>query len=189
MKTSSGFSLAELLMVVALFSVLACGIVLTLFSAQRSWTVGSGETVLTLELRRGLDQISRELTESQPAQVQQPAANGQWGNTIVFRVPRDRDGDGSVLDANGTISEWSNLITYQFQPGGRANNCTRTEVNDPGLQPRSIVSTVANHVTDVRFRRQAAAADVVEIQMTASTINEMGQVFSRNMATRVKLRN
>lgn len=189
MNRRAGFSLAELMVVVALFSVLAGAIVLTLFSAQRSWTVGSGQTVLTLELRRALDRMSRELVESQPAQIQQPPANGLWDNTIVFRVPQDRNGDGSVLDANGNIAEWSNTITYQFQPGGRANNCARIEVNDPGVQPRTIVSTLANHVTDVRFRRQVATADVVEIQMTTSTINEMGQVFSRNMGTRVKLRN
>lgn len=189
MNRRAGFSLAELLVVVALFSVLAAGIVLTIFSAQRSWTVGSGQTVLTLELRRALDQMGRELAESQPAQVQQPAANGQWSNAIVFRIPQDRNGDGSVLDANGSIAEWSNLITYQFQPGGRANNCSRIAVNDPGLQPRTFNSTLANHVTDVRFRRQAATSDIVEIQMTASTISEMGQVFSRDMGTRVKLRN
>lgn len=187
MKTPAGFSLAELLVVVALFSVLSAGIVLTLFSAQRSWTVGSGETVLTLELRRALDSISRELVESQPARVQQPAANGLWGNAIIFRVPQDRNGDRSVLDANGQIAEWSNDITYQQD--GRSNACTRTQVNDPGLEPRTFLSTVANHITQVQFRRQAATADIVEIQMTASTINEMGQVFSRNMATRVKLRN
>lgn len=186
-KKTGGFSLTELLVVVALFSVLASGIVLTIFSAQRSWTVGSGETVMTLELRRALDAMSRELVESQPAQVQQPPANGLWGNAIVFRVPQDRNGDGSVLDANGQIAEWSNTITYQ--QGGRSNACTRTQVNDPGVLPRTILSTLANHVTDVRFRRQAATADIVEIQMTTSTINEMGQVFSRNMATRVKLRN
>ena len=179
----------ELLVVTAIFSVIAAGIVLTIASAQRSWTVGSGETVLTSELRRALDQMSRELLESQAAQIQRPAANGAWDTAIVFRVPLDLNGDGSVLDANGSIAEWSNTITYEFQPGGRTNACTRTQVNDPGLLPRTFVSTLANHITNAQFRRQAATADVVEIQMTASTINEMGQVFSRSMGTRVKLRN
>lgn len=179
----------ELLVVVALFSIIAAGIVMTISSAQHSWTIGSGQTVLTLELRRALDQISRELVESQPAQVQRPAANGLWDNAIIFRVPQDRNADGSVLDANGQISEWSNDIRYDFQPAGRSNVCTRTQVNDPGLQPRTFQTTVANHITQVQFRRQAAAADIVEVQITASTITELGQVFSRTMGTRVKLRN
>jgi hypothetical protein len=104
-------------------------------------------------------------------------------------VPQDRDGDGSVLDANGVISEWSNTITYQFQPAGPANNCTRIAANDLGVLPPTTVSTLANHVTSVQFRRQAATVDVVEIQMTASTTSERGQVFSRTMGTRVKMRN
>lgn len=189
MNRARGFSLVELMVVMAIFSIIAASIVMTISSAQRSWTVGSGQTVLTLELRRALDQISQELVESQPAQIQRPAANGVWDNMLMFRVPQDRNADGSVLDANGQITEWSNNITYDFQPGGRSNVCTRTQVNDPGLLPRTFQSTVANHMTQVQFRRQAATADIVEVQMTASTISEMGQVFSRTLGARVKLRN
>lgn len=187
MKKINGFSLVEILVALAIFAVIAAAIAMSLFSAQRSWGTGTGQAVLTAELRRALDTMSRELVESRPAQVRQPAANGLWGNVIIFRVPQDRDADGSVLDANGEIAEWSNDITYA--PNGRSNSFSRTQVNDPGLQPRTFLSTLANHITQVQFRRQAATADVVEIQMTASTITELGQVMSRTMGTRVKLRN
>lgn len=186
MKNINGFSLVEMLVALAIFAVIAATVAMSLFSAQRSWGVGAGQAVLTAELRRALDTMSRELVESRPAQIQRPAANGQWDTQMLFRIPQDRNGDGSVLDANGEIAEWSNDITYA---PGRSNGFSRTAVNDPGLQPRSLVTTLANHITAVQFRRNAATADIVEIQMTASTITELGEIMSRTMGTRVKLRN
>lgn len=185
-KETMGFSLVELMVVLVLFATLSSAIATLVFSAQRSWGTGSGQAVLTAELRRVLDAMSRELVEGRPSQIQRPAANGQWDAQMIFRIPQDRNGDGSVLDANGEIAEWSNDITYAQ---GRSNSCARTAVNDPGLLPRTFVTTLANHITTLQFRRQAATADVVEIQMTASTVTELGQTMSRTMGTRVKLRN
>lgn len=183
---TDGFSLTELLVTLVLLAIVSSAIVTTVLSAQRSWGTGSGQAMLTAELRRALDTMSRELVESRPAQVQRPAANGQWDTQIIFRVPQDRNGDGSVLDANGEIAEWSNNITYSQ---GRNNSCSKTALNDPGLLPRTFTTTLANHITALQVRRDAAAADVVEIQMTASTMTELGQIMSRTMGTRVKLRN
>lgn len=176
----------ELLIVVALFGILTSAIVLVLLSSERTWATGSGQAVLTSELRKALDRMSLELVESQPAQVLQPPANGAWNPAVVFRVPEDRNGDGTVLDASGVIAEWSNDISFLT---GRNNSCSRTQVNDPGLQPRLIAAPLANHVTDLRFRRLVATPDIIEIQMTASTMSEEGRVMSRTMGTRVKLRN
>lgn len=188
MRKTMGFTLVELMVVLVLFATLSSAIATLVFSAQRSWGTGSGQAVLTAELRRVLDVMSRELVESRPSQIQRPAANGQWDAQMIFRIPQDRTvpPDGSVLDANGEIAEWSNDITYAQ---GRSNSCARTAVNDPGLLPRTFVTTLANHITTLQFRRQAATADVVEIQMTASTMTELGQTMSRTMGTRVKLRN
>lgn len=185
---ANGFTLVEMLVVLAIFAVIAAAVAMSLFSAQRTWGTGTGQAVLTAELRRALDTMSRELVESRPAQIKSPAArtDGRWDPQIIFQVPQDRNGDGSVLDANGEIAEWSNDITYAR---GRSNSCARTAVNDPGLLPRTFVTTLANHITALQFRRQEATADVVEIQMTASTITELGEIMSRTMGTRVKLRN
>ena len=182
-----GFSLLELLVVVGLLGVLSSAIAAALFTAQRSWATGSGQVVLTMELRRALDAMSRELVSSRPAQIQRPAANGVWDTQMIFRVPRDLSvpTDGNVLDASGNIAEWSNDITYSVVGG--TNRCDRTELGPVGTLLRS---TLANHVTNVQFRRQAATPDVVEIQLTTQTITDMGQVTQpRTMATRVKLRN
>lgn len=179
-------SMVEILVVMAIFGILSVGISMVIFSSQRSFSTGSGQVVLTSELRRALDQMSREIVESKPSEIQRPAANGAWDTQLIFRVPQDANGDGSVLDANGEIAEWSNWITYQ---GDRANQVSRMVPNPPGPGPRTTVTILASRITTVQFRRQPATADVVEIQLTASTITELGQVMSRSMGTRVKLRN
>ncbi len=186
-----GFSLAELLIVVVLFGLISAALMMVLVASQRSWTVGSAQSVLTSELRRALDWMSRDLAQSRPGRITLPVerlrGDLRWDTTAVFRIPKDLNGDRSVLDANGQVVEWSNDITFAL--GGRNNTLSRAEVNQPGRQPRTLLSVLANHVTDVRFRRWKDTPDVVEIQMTATTINEVGEVMSRTLGTRVKVRN
>lgn len=183
----NGFSLAELLVVVVLFGVLSAAMMMVLFSSQRSWTVGSGQAVLTAELRKALDWMSRDLAQSRPNQIWWPAADGRWMSTAIFRIPKDLDGDGSVLDANGQIAEWSESISLGRDLG--TDFLTRREPNLPGRVPAAFWKVLGHHVTDVRFRRQPATPDVVEIEMTASTITEVGQIMSRTLSMRVKVRN
>ncbi|MBI4226685.1 MAG: prepilin-type N-terminal cleavage/methylation domain-containing protein [Candidatus Omnitrophica bacterium] len=183
----AGFTMTELLVVLALFGIVSAALVTLLLSAQRSWTTGSGQAVLTAELRRGLDRISRELVGSAAGRVQRPPVNGAWDTQMTFQIPQDRNGDGAVLDAAGAIVEWSDLINYQR---GARNSCLRRVGAGAALQSE----TVANHITDLRFRQILDAqtqqpVGIIEIQMTASTITEAGDVMSRTMATRVKVRN
>ena len=179
-----GWSLTELLVAIAVFIMIASAVVTGLLSTQRTWTSGVGQAVLTSELRRALDRMGRELAEGRSSQIQRPLANGAWDATITFRVPEDRNGDGSVLDANGAVAEWSDWITYVM--GGR-NACLRL-VTPPAPAPVS-TETLASHITNLQFRRQAATPDVVEIQVTVSSLLETGQRIDRTMGTRVKLRN
>lgn len=188
----NGFSLAELLVVVVLFGLISAAMMMVLMSSQRSWGVGTAQAVLTSELRKALDWMSRDLAQSRPGRIQRPAVPvltevGDWDTTAVFRIPKDLNGDGSVLDVNGQIVEWSNDITFALS--GRDNSFSRSEINQPGRQPRTLLRVLANHVTDVRFRRRRSTPDVVEIEMTASTITEVGQIMSRTLSTRVKVRN
>ena len=189
MKTtgcSRGFTLAEVLVVMALFIILSGAMLSALLSTQQTWTAGSVEMMLTSELRKGLDAMSRELVQGQAGQILRPAANGAVTNDLVFRIPQDRNGDGTVLDANGQIAEWSNDISYSMN---RTNSCIRSQVNDPGLLPRRIDTTLANHVNNLMFSRDPATPDVVQIQMAASTLSQDGRLRTRTMNTRVKLRN
>lgn len=177
----------EMLVVLGLFGIVSAALLTLLLSAQRSWTTGSGQAVLTAELRRGLDRMSRELVASAAGRVQRPPTTGAWDTQMVFQIPQDRNGDGTVLDAAGAIAEWSDVISYQR---GARNSCLRF-VGVGGALPSE---TMANHITDLRFRHlldpgTGQPSGTIELQMTASTITEAGQVMSRTMGTRVKVRN
>ncbi|MBI3318310.1 MAG: type II secretion system protein [Candidatus Omnitrophica bacterium] len=181
MKMKHGFSLAELLVVVAIFSILASAVALALVSSQRTWATGSGQAVLTAQLRRALDRMSRELTESKTSEIQRPAPNGLFDAAVTFRVPQDQNGDGNVLDANGNIGEWSGWITYRAARVGSGTACVR--------EVAGASEVLASNVSSVLFRRQAATPDVVEVQVSCYVVTEKGQQMLRSMNTRVKLRN
>jgi type II secretory pathway pseudopilin PulG len=176
-------TLTEVLVAVAVFSIVAAAIVTALLSAERTLSDGSGQAVLTAELRRALDRMAREMTESTSGRIQSVPVNGRSYPTVSFQIPEDINGDGTVIDANGSITEWSTLITYQT---GARNSCQRL-VAPRGPGPANPPETLGNHITGLWFRRQLP--DVVEISLTASTLTETGQLQTRTLGTRVKLRN
>lgn len=187
-RTPAGWTLTELLVAVAVFGIVATALMALVLSAQRSWASGTSQLVLTTELRRGLDRMSRELVESAVAQVRQLPVTGAWAAQMDFRVPQDRTGDGSVLDATGAIVEWSDWVTYQRGPN---NQCQRVVTPAGGAAATEVV---AARITALQFRHVLDAgtgqpSGTIEIQMTASAINEYGEVVSRTMGTRVRVRN
>lgn len=184
-KARRGITLVELMIALVIFLLVSGAVVLAIFSAQRSLSTGSGQVVLTVELRKSLDRMARELVESGASHIQRPLANGVWDTVLAFQVPKYRDSDGTVvLNADGTIAEWSNLVTYQLGTENRAFRIVAPSAPDPEVR-----EVLASHITELRFRRDSLRADVVEIQMTASTITEHGQVMSRTMGTQIKVRN
>ena len=185
-----GFSIVELLVAMAIFSLIAAAVMSTLLTAQHSWSTGSGQAMVTSQLRRALDRMSRELVESGSSQLQQIPADGLWYQRMSFRVPEDRSvpPDGSVLDVNGQIAEWSDWITYR---SGLAQGRTPSLLREVGPVGGAPVSSevLANYISSLLFRRQNATPDVVEISLTAFAITGAGQYMPRTMSTRVKLRN
>ncbi len=180
---ANGMTLTEMLVAVAVLSIMAAAVVTALLSVERVFSGGSGQAVLTSELRKALDRMSRELAEGTSGRIQFVPADGRGYPNITFQIPEDINGDGSVIDVNGNITEWSTNITYLM---GARNSCQRTQASrDPNLPGTS--AFLANHITALSFTRRLP--DVVEIRLTASTLTEVGELQTRTMSTRVKLRN
>ena len=178
-RNHNGFSLAEMLAVVAIFGIIAVAISAALSAVQQTWVSGSSQAVATAEVRRALARISRELVESRASEIQRPAADDQWDTVALFRIPEDQDGDGSVLNANGIVSEWSGWIAY----GQGTDNSLLRAVDG------TTTDTLANSISAVAFRRRAAAPDVMEIRLTASTLTASGRQFDHTVESRIKVRN
>jgi len=176
----AGFSFVELMVVTGIMALVSGMLVVALRMGQQSWQVEQARMTVSMELRRGLDAMSRELASSQSGQLVGVPADGTWYTSLTFRVPQDLNGDGTVLDANGAL-EWSPPVVYALGGTGGTqilriqNNATRV---------------LANGATTLRFRRQAATPNILEISMTVLRGVNTGDFTNQGtLNTQVRLRN
>ena len=175
-----GFSLFELIIVMAIVAGVSGILVATLTISQQSWQVEQARMTVSGELRRGIDSMGRELTSSQAGQLDIPA-DGSWHTSLTFRVPHDNDGNGTVLSSSTGALEWSSPITYSL--GGDGGNQV--------LRTQGVASQVlANGASTLQFRRQAASPAIVEIQVVVQRGNTTGDFPNQgSLVTRIRLRN
>lgn len=186
MKPSrGGFSLVEILIVLAVFSIVGGAILATLLSAQRSWASGSGQAMVASNLRSTLDRLGWELAQSSPSRVQWPGY-GRSDSRITFQVPFDRNKNGTIdLDSGGKViaSEWSDPITYRA--GYPRNSTLPVLFKQGGGNPDEVL---AGRISRLTFSR-ASYSDVVNITIGTFVVTERGQTVERLITHRVKLRN
>ena len=181
-----GFSLVEVLVVLAVFSIVGGAILMTLLSAQRTWASGSGQAVVASQLRSVLDRMGWELAQSSASRIQWPWYGGS-DSRITFQVPFDRNKNGTIdLDSSGKVvdSEWSDPITYR--PGLARSSNVPVLFKQGGGSPEPEV--LANRISRITFSR-ASYSDVVNITIGTFVVTERGQYVERLMTHRVKLRN
>jgi len=94
-----GLTLTELIVVAALFVVLIGALVVSYLTSRRSHLSAEAYIQVQQEARRALEAMVKELRESRSDRLFLSGTS-----TIVFQVPNDNDGDGSVV-SGGTL-EW-----------------------------------------------------------------------------------
>jgi Tfp pilus assembly protein PilW len=115
-----GFTTVELLITMAIFGFV-CMLTAEIFLRSLDFwhtTMTSGE--LCFDARLAVSRMARELYSAtnqgatSPPAIDIPAAPNN--NTIVFYLPRDIDGDGTILNATTGQIEWdtSHAIAYQL---------------------------------------------------------------------------
>lgn len=163
-KNQKGFTLVELMMVVALFSLLMYAITNVLINGQGH--VHALETKLTLETsaRDGLTKIIEEVRESAPSRLL------VGSSTLDFQVP-------TSVDSNGIIT-WSSTIQYYMS----------------GTQLLRAVSgntaVLANDVQNVSFlANDAGNPTVITIQMDMQREAIDGHMYSEALIGQAKIRN
>ncbi len=182
----SGFTLVEMLIVSVMASVMALAFAAVMHMGTRTWQSRENQMVLSMELRRGIQSMVRELAQTNTTQLEVPGvgampANNTFYNSVRFRIPEDTDGNGSVLDGAGSV-EWSaNQITYALG-GVDGRQIQRTE--------GGAVTVLANRVTAVQFRRLTATPQILELTMTVQHGNSTGGYLQQaNHTTRIRMRN
>lgn len=175
----TGFTLVEVMIVLAIFSIVGGAIFATLAIGRTSWQSGNVQVEVQQESRRGINRMVKELRQSGSATIVGVPADGEYHNSIAFQMPEDIDGDGDVVDANGNI-EWGSQITYSM--GGLDG---KQLLRSKGGQ----VEVLANNITNFQFRRQATTPSIIEITLQSQKTTIQGQLIGTTLSTQVRLRN
>ena len=170
---SRGVTLVEVLVTVFLFTILMGVSLELLLTGLDSFSVNRNRTELQQELRKSIDWIKEDLRQTGSAGVTNVLANGTTYTTIIFRTAT-----GAV--AGGTIT-WS-ADTVQYLLGGTG-----------GVQLQRIsgatTKVIAQNITTLQFKRDAASPSVVTVTITASRNQVKGGTISLSYNFKVKMRN
>jgi prepilin-type N-terminal cleavage/methylation domain-containing protein len=188
-STRNGFTLVEIMVAVAI-TTLMVGMIYTMLAAgQEAWDIKSTQTDMQARGRLAMSQMVKELRQTTRTSTQNPSPNIAIPSTpnnrqIDFYLPLDLDGDGTIADTNGAV-EWdtSNKIQYQYVPG--QTMLRRLEKGEK--------QTIALNVSDVRFIDQgidpALYPNELKITLTLQAKTKRQRTLSRDFTAMVKMRN
>ena len=171
-KNQNGFSLLEVLIVVAIFTMLAAACSILLTAGYDSWRINKTQIELQQELRKATDWIAQELRIGGTSTITNLAADGTWRNTITFKI------------SNGVVSgniDWY-IYTTTFVLGGTSSNQLQRQ---SGLDTRII----ANNISSLQFRRLASAPNIVEVSLQATKNTFKGNPVTMSTNFKVRMRN
>lgn len=169
-----GFTLVEIMLVSVLLAIMLGSIYTVLNTGRLSMSAGETQLTIQQESRRGLNAMIKELRQTSPSNITDVPADGLEYNSITFQIP-------SNISVNGTA--WSSSIQYSLG----------------GLNGAQLISTqsgsqrvLANYITSVIFTRDAMAADLLSVQVTARKNTFSGFSSGQSNITlfsKIKLRN
>jgi prepilin-type N-terminal cleavage/methylation domain-containing protein len=172
-----GLTLTEVLIVIVLLAVTMLAVFAVMDVGRRAWFAGDVSTELRREIINVFTTMDRELKETRPAQ--QSLTSGSTSATLTFKVPQDRNGDGTVLDASGNI-EWSDNMTYALNGD---NEITRTVA---GITP--VTTVIARDIVNLQFSRPLSTINLLVIDIAAQKESQ-GRVAQDGGELKIKMRN
>lgn len=180
-----GFTLLEVMLVVAILLIIGAIGFQLLSTGNISWESANTSLTIEQEIRRGIILMAKELERSSPSTIVGVPADGIYYNSITFRMPQDNDGDGTIVNAIGNI-EWSNLIVYQLTFNASLNSFQL--IRTQGVVTRVLANYMPT-AQSVRFRRTQSEPNILEINLQAQKGSSFGHVTARSITSRVLLRN
>jgi len=190
---SRGFSLIELMTVCALFTAVS-GV---LFGAYRqvgdAASLQRSASIANEEARRAVYAVNNELRQAMHAELSPlPAAQ------LRYRVPIDRDGDGTALDAAGNV-ELSEVRTIGLDVGdANGDGLTTTQlVLLEGGTARVLANNLASdEVEDTNGNGRldrglwfSVEGDAVRVDVVTQTTFQISRVYQSTLSQRISPRN
>jgi len=189
-KNSFGMSFLEMMVSIAIFTVIMSSIFTVIYTGRLYWRVGSSQIDAQQQARQAISYMAKELrqTRAGTGRVGGGAAVAILENlptddnpytSVTFRIPQDTTGDGNVLDSNGWIVEWSDKITYSL------NGTQLIRSTDTGSS-----KVLANNITTLQFTRSSVAPLLIKIRVVSNkVIPGTGENVNVPISTWVRLEN
>ena len=168
----SGFTLPEVLVTILLLTAVSALTLSLMLSGSRSWQLNKTQILLQGELRKAGEWIKEDMRQSGSSGITNVPANGTWYTTITFQ---------KVTGASGGATTWS-AQNYIYALGGTNNTDLRRTDN-------GVARAIAYYITVLQFRRQAATANIMEVNLTAQTKTEQGRTITMTSSFQINLRN
>lgn len=172
-----GFGLVELMVTIGIISFIFAALMYFMVIGGTAWRTGDAEAQVTLEARRGMSSMTRELRQTDTVKLFDLAGNPYVDNVnynaVAFQVVTDIDGDGDVLTATGA-PEYGSTITYS--------------VNGNGQLIRTMgggTTVMANNVTGVQFIR---SVDLLTVTLQISRTTPDRRVLQASLTSTIKMR-
>ena len=191
-----GFTLIEMIIVVAIFSIVTAAIFMTMASGRQSWQTNEASVQVQENVRKGLRMLGQEVRESGREQATSHVLINGTNDVIVFQVPIDAntvtpefDLDGSGKIVWGAEATAGHAIRYDLQAG----QLVRQHVDALALDANPVGSAkiVANNMTAVSFTRVPAAGNIkgVNVSLTAQKTSLAQHTLSVSEQLHIVLRN
>ena len=182
-KKMKGFTLIEILIACAIFSILILSVFRVISVGSSSWFIGDASVALRQEVIKTFMRLERELRQTRPSQIN--LAFGTSATSLTFKVPQDNNADGTILDSSGNI-EWSTNIVYALN--NTSHQITRTASN--------VTSIIANDVTGLRFSRNftsilanVSLANILQVDINVSKTTPTGRQLKDKGQIQMEMRN
>jgi prepilin-type N-terminal cleavage/methylation domain-containing protein len=180
LKNNKGFTLIEMFVVTAIFTVIVGGMYLTLNTGRTTWQRTDAQMQLETDLRQVLEKMSRELRESgsdQNGTMQLTIEDGAGkanSDIVRFSIPVVCKSGTSVIDANGNVAHWGAPLTW----GCSSSSCMDADNDCSTVDYKYVEYRIDNSYQLVRrilngaltlIRTDVFAVNVTDMQGSLST--------------------
>lgn len=207
LNCKKGFSYVELMVTVAIISLMAAGGFAALSAGEASWFTAEASIQVQENLRKALDYVTAELRESHLAQVDIAQGTGFNATDIVtFSIPVICHAGDNLLNANGDVAHWGatlrwgcrdaacmdlndtcssveyKFIRYEVVTG---NQLVRKVLDNANTVMRQDI--VAHNITD--FQARIVAGSLIELILQSQVTSVLNRPVQATVQNNIAFRN
>lgn len=213
-NSTNGFTMVELMIVVAILTAMMGGLYMTLATGQDTWMNTDTQISLQENIRLTLDRVSKEVRETGSnagggMELTMFDGTGVNGSDIIrFAMPVICEAGETIIDANGDVNNWGAPLTWGCTDStcmDADDDCDTVDYrwveyridNNNQLLRRtldnaaSVVRTdiFAHNISDFQVQYVGAGQEVVRLTVTATRNTNANRTVTEATSIDITLRN